>query len=200
MASAAERQILINALIIDNNTGQVSPEKVRSALKIINDAIQISDPASVDAVLPLILDPFNNSFSLPKASETQDGYISKEDFQKLGGSPYFLDYISTGNTYEVPFGVKILEVYIAQGWRFPRTQWNQVGRIITLLGTSSVGKRVDFIGTQYQTSIGGSTEVASAENVGLQRYRVVGNNSFFDMVMQTGPTSYAFVNIVQNNW
>ena len=200
MASAAERQILINALLVDNNTGLISPEKLRSAIKIINDAIQITDPASVSAVLPLDLNSFNNTFSMPKASSTQDGYISKEDFQKLGGTPYILDYISTSDTYLLPFGVILSNVYISQGWRFPRTQWTQVDRTVTLIGTSSIGKRVDFIGIQYQTSITGSTATPSEANKGLQRYQEIGNNSYFDIVMRTGPSSYAFVNIVQNNW
>jgi hypothetical protein len=200
MASAAERELLINALLIDNNTGLISPEKARQALKIINDAIQITDPASVAAVLPLDLNAFNNTFSLPKASEIQDGYIAKEDFQKLGGTPFLLDYISTSDTYLLPFGVKIQNVYISQGWRFPRTQWTQTDRTITLVGTSSIGKRVDLIGVKTGTAAEPSSQVASAANVGFIRYRVVGNNSYFDMVMQTGPTTYAFVNIVQNNW
>jgi hypothetical protein len=40
----------------------------------------------------------------------------------------------------------------------------------------------------------------SASNAGSMRYRVSGNNSYVDMVMQTGATTYTWVNIVQNNW
>jgi hypothetical protein len=40
----------------------------------------------------------------------------------------------------------------------------------------------------------------SAANAGSMRYRVSGNNSYVDMVMQTGATTYTWVNIVQNNW
>lgn len=144
--SGAERESIINALIVDNNTMQVSPAKLRAVLKVINEAIQITDPASVNAIAPLFLDPFNNQFSIQKASETQDGYISKEDFKKIGGTPYLYDYISTGDTFELPIGVIITSVYISQGWRFPRTQWNQTGRTLTLIGTSSVGKRIDLTG------------------------------------------------------
>ena len=41
---------------------------------------------------------------------------------------------------------------------------------------------------------------ASADNVGTLRYRTSGNNSYVDMCMQTGASTYAWVNIVQNNW
>ena len=41
---------------------------------------------------------------------------------------------------------------------------------------------------------------ASISNVGTMRYRVSGNNSYIDIVMQTGAATYAWINIVQNNW
>ena len=40
----------------------------------------------------------------------------------------------------------------------------------------------------------------TANTVGSIRYRVSGNNSYIDMVMQDGATSYSWVNIVQKNW
>ena len=44
------------------------------------------------------------------------------------------------------------------------------------------------------------SDAASALKVGTFRYRTSGNNSYVDMCMQTGATTYAWVNIVQNNW
>jgi hypothetical protein len=41
---------------------------------------------------------------------------------------------------------------------------------------------------------------ASSSNVGTQRYRTNGNNSYVDMCMQTGASTYEWINIVQNNW
>jgi hypothetical protein len=41
---------------------------------------------------------------------------------------------------------------------------------------------------------------ASATNVGTQRYRTSGNNSYVDMCMQTGATTYEWINILENNW
>ena len=48
--------------------------------------------------------------------------------------------------------------------------------------------------------MGDDSSSPTASNVGTQRYRVSGNNSYVDMVMQTGAATYAWVNIVQNNW
>lgn len=48
--------------------------------------------------------------------------------------------------------------------------------------------------------MGDDADAASASKVGTLRYRTSGNNSYVDMCMQTGATTYAWVNIVQNNW
>ena len=48
--------------------------------------------------------------------------------------------------------------------------------------------------------VGNNTITASAADVGGIRYRVSGNNSYMDMCMQTGSNSYAWVNVVQNQW
>jgi len=48
--------------------------------------------------------------------------------------------------------------------------------------------------------IADDSTAASATNVGTLRYRTSGNNSYVDMVMQTGASTYEWVNIVQNNW
>jgi hypothetical protein len=41
---------------------------------------------------------------------------------------------------------------------------------------------------------------ASASKVGTLRYRVVATRSYVDMCMQTGASTYSWVNIVQNSW
>jgi hypothetical protein len=45
-----------------------------------------------------------------------------------------------------------------------------------------------------------NSATASSTNVGSMRYRTSGNNSYVDMVMQTGASTYEWVNIVQNIW
>ena len=48
--------------------------------------------------------------------------------------------------------------------------------------------------------VGSPTIAASFFNAGTLRYRTSGNNSYVDMSMQTGASTYAWVNIVQNSW
>lgn len=48
--------------------------------------------------------------------------------------------------------------------------------------------------------VGDDATTPSADNVGTIRYRVSGNNSYVEMVMQTGATTYEWVVIMQNSW
>lgn len=41
---------------------------------------------------------------------------------------------------------------------------------------------------------------ASASNAGRPRYRKIGNNTYFDVCMQVGASSYEWVNITQANY
>ena len=85
----------------------------------------------------------------------------------------------------------------------------------SFINTGSSGGTVRFgAPTSYTTNVyvqgtieavssvqmGNNTAAASAANAGSTRYRVSGNNSYMDMSMRTGATTYAWVNIVQNNW
>ena len=47
---------------------------------------------------------------------------------------------------------------------------------------------------------GNNTAAASALLAGSQRYYVSGNNSYVDVCMQTGATTYEWVNIKTNTW
>jgi hypothetical protein len=44
------------------------------------------------------------------------------------------------------------------------------------------------------------TSTASVSKVGTLRYRSDASNSYVDMCMQTGTSTYEWINIVQNNW
>lgn len=48
--------------------------------------------------------------------------------------------------------------------------------------------------------VGNSAVTASSANVGAIRYRSDSNNSYMDMVMQTGASTYEWVNVVKNTW
>jgi len=65
------------------------------------------------------------------------------------------------------------------------------------IGTTSPQAKLDVNGGVRMAD---DTSAASSTNVGTLRYRTSGNNSYVDMVMQTGASTYAWVNIVQNSW
>jgi hypothetical protein len=65
------------------------------------------------------------------------------------------------------------------------------------IGTTSPAAKLDVNGG---VRVADDAATASATNVGTLRYRTSGNNSYVDMCMQTGAATYAWVNIVQNNW
>ena len=65
------------------------------------------------------------------------------------------------------------------------------------IGTTSPSTRLQVDGGVQMAD---DTDAASADKVGTMRYRTSGNNSYVDMCMQTGATTYAWINIVQNNW
>jgi hypothetical protein len=65
------------------------------------------------------------------------------------------------------------------------------------IGTSTPGAKLDVNGS---VKVANDNTGASANNVGAIRYRTIVNNSFCEMVMQTGASSYAWVIIKQNSW
>jgi hypothetical protein len=65
------------------------------------------------------------------------------------------------------------------------------------IGTANPSSKLQVAGGVQMAD---DTDTASADKVGTQRYRVSGNNSYVDMCMQTGAATYAWINIVQNNW
>jgi len=140
MATPTERQNLINSLIIDNNTGQVSPAKMREVLTALNVAIVVTEPSGVSAVLPLSYSNFTNQFSIALASALQDGYISKEDWAKFDTATskpqadkiiikhkgWFNGVKNTSENIEVGD--------ICQGWNADHTEFMEAGRYILLGG------------------------------------------------------------------
>lgn len=140
MSTPTERQNLINSLIIDNNTGQVSPAKVREVLTSLNLAIVVTEPSGVSAVLPLQYNNFTNQFSISPATAIQDGYLTKEDFIKFNTATsknqsdkivikhkgWFNETKNTGENIELGD--------ICQGWNADHTEFMEAGRYILLGG------------------------------------------------------------------
>ena len=78
--------------------------------------------------------------------------------------------------------------------------FNQIANFQKLnvgIDTASPGAALDVNGGIRMAN---DTGTPSASNVGTLRYYTSGNNSYVDMCMQTGASTYAWVNIVQNNW
>jgi len=83
---------------------------------------------------------------------------------------------------------------------------------LTVLGNGNVliGTTVDngadklqVVGSIKATSsvqVGDNALAASASNVGAIRYRTSGNNSYSEMCMQTGASTYAWITMIENNW
>lgn len=63
----------------------------------------------------------------------------------------------------------------------------------------TVEQLVDYVRPRT-IKVGDIVDPAEASNAGTFRYREVGNNSYIDLAMRTGASSYAWINIVQNNW
>tara|TARA_B110000879_G_scaffold171371_1_gene222193 strand:+ start:263 stop:1087 length:825 start_codon:yes stop_codon:yes gene_type:complete len=83
------------------------------------------------------------------------------------------------------------------------------GTVATLEIGSYGGKitsNFNTLETNYNFKVNGAVIVkdlstaASSSYAGALRYRVSGNNSYVDMCMQTGASTYAWTNIVQNQW
>jgi hypothetical protein len=79
----AEIQIVITSYIIDNNTNQVTPAKLRFVLNTINSAIQQTDASAVSAIVPLHFSPFTNKFSISEVTATQNGYLNFADYNEF---------------------------------------------------------------------------------------------------------------------
>ena len=65
------------------------------------------------------------------------------------------------------------------------------------VGTTTPRAKLDVAGGIRMAN---ETATATAANVGTMRYRVVNTRSYMDMCMQVGTSSYAWVNVVMNQW
>jgi len=65
------------------------------------------------------------------------------------------------------------------------------------IGTTTPSSKLQVAGGVQMAD---DTDTASASKVGTLRYRADANNSYVDMCMQTGASTYEWINIVQNNW
>lgn len=135
----AEIESVINAYIIDNNTNQVTPAKMRFVLKTINNAIQQTDASAVFAVEPLFFDPFTNQFFISKVSALQDGYLSKEDYASMLSLPK-IQFVANGTnaTFDLETSAKVKAVFW-NGALLNDSDWSQNVNALTLTFTPDSG-------------------------------------------------------------
>jgi hypothetical protein len=71
------------------------------------------------------------------------------------------------------------------------------------IGTVAPDERLDVNGNikaSGSVQVANNTDAASASNVGAIRYRTSGNNSYVDICMQNGASSYTWENIASKSW
>ena len=133
---------IVNSLIIDNNINQITPAKLRQVLFAINKAINVTDPATVTAISPLFLNPFENEFSIQPVTPTQNGYLEYLDynefksFKKLPKMQFTADGIAT--SYDIGLPIPIVAVFW-NGAALNDNDFSQLGSIFTLTFTPASG-------------------------------------------------------------
>lgn len=89
---------------------------------------------------------------------------------------------------------------------FATTQNGTTARVermrITGSGNIGIGTTIPYSKLEVSGGIKMSddTDTASINKVGTLRYRKSGNNTYCEMCMQTGASSYDWIAIIQNNW
>jgi hypothetical protein len=127
--------------------------------------------------------------------------LTGDDDPALGSSTAPLFVSNTANSYGLNIGVN----NVGTSWLQAQSNTSATAYAMSLnplggnvgIGTTSPQAKLDVNGG---VRIANDAAAASATNVGTLRYRTSGNNSYVDMVMQTGASTYAWVNIVENNW
>ena len=127
---------------------------------------------------------------------------STSDAPTAGTATGGLFVSNINKTYGINMGVS------GSGWSFIQNQRSDGNTTLYNLNLQPLGGNVG-IGTttpQSKLQVNGGVQLAndaaspSAAKTGTLRYRTSGNNSYVDMCMQTGASTYAWVNIVTNNW
>ena len=128
------------------------------------------------------------------------GYESRGQgvfFEDTGnsGEEWFagMNYASSWNKYSIGYDASGGQAeYVANALFTVVGGTGEVG-----IGTAAPNSKLQVDGA---VQVADDTDTASASKVGALRYRTSGNNSYVDMCMQTGASTYAWVNIVQNSW
>ncbi len=133
----------------------------------------------------------NGSESPPYGSidwQENPGFAGSKWSQRLSYSPYTESLIQLPSSSSYDFYIKVLGSH----------------RMTIDSSTGDVGIATTIPRAKLDVNGGirmaDDTSAAASTNVGTLRYRTSGNNSYVDMCMQTGASTYEWVNIVQNSW
>lgn len=95
-------------------------------------------------------------------------------------------------------------IYGMDGLSFNYWNGSSITTALSWGGNGNVGIGLALSQSKLQVNGGvqmaDDTAIASASKVGTQRYRVSGNNSYVDVCMQTGASTYAWVNTMTQSW
>jgi len=108
----------------------------------------------------------------------------------VGGSEGQFSIFQTGNSGAASTSVAFTPPLVDTSLNFPAK---------TVAGTYTLAT-TDEVELKQNILIKNDNSIASISNLGKFRYRSDSNNSYVDMVMQIGIGTFAWVNIVSNNW
>jgi hypothetical protein len=129
--------------------------------------------------------------SVASASYAQTASVAPA-YLPLTGGTVAGDLIVTGNLTAQQYIISSSVTYFTESFSSGSTRFGD-----TLDDTHQFTGSLSITGS---LQVGDNSAVAGIVNVGSLRYRTSGSNSFVDMSMQTGASTYEWVNIVQNNW
>ena len=178
--AAADRGDFTTALLFGTSKGGAATEKMR-----VNPNGDVGIGTSSLTSISIV----STTLSLGSASATTSGGIAFQANDVVKAYSYVAsDYLYSQTV------TGIGQIFFGAGSEQMRIH-NTTGNVG--IGTTNPQSKLQVNGGVQLAS---DTASPSAEKAGTFRYRTSGNNSYVDMCMQTGASTYAWVNIVQNNW
>jgi len=162
----------------------------KNVLKLRDDANAIEDSTT------RVFIPFYNSVSGTNYGSSNAGIgFMIQRFTDITNSSYIgTTQFWTKQTTEAEFYIRKVTA-INNVWSSWFKIWHS-GNI----NLSTVDLNAKKVIAAESVQFGNDSDAASVSNVGAIRYRADANNSYCEMVMQTGAASYAWVIIQQNTW
>jgi len=156
----------------------------RAVFKIANN-----NPASLATVFRTYQAGQGKSLSMTQTGNGEVIDIAHTDT----GTNASVDLTRTGNNAGNITALRVTASNSGAGDAYPATfTGGNVG-----IGTTTPTSTLQVNGG---VQVADDSDIASANKVGTLRYRADVNNSYVDMCMQTGASTYEWINIVQNNW